>query len=146
MLAAIRPDDWNVALFLHVLGALTLVGALATATAFQLAAWRRTANSGSFDRLAFRTLLLVALPAWIVMRIGAQWIYSKEGWSGENDPTWLGIGFGASDIGGIIVLVAIVTAGFAARRAAFARVATVLTTLAVLIYVVAVWAMSAKPA
>ena len=28
-LAAIRPDEWDVPLFLHVLGALTLIGALA---------------------------------------------------------------------------------------------------------------------
>jgi hypothetical protein len=26
LLAAVRPDDWNLPLFLHVLGAMTLVG------------------------------------------------------------------------------------------------------------------------
>ena len=31
LLAAIRPDSWNYALFLHVLGAMVLVGALVTA-------------------------------------------------------------------------------------------------------------------
>ena len=27
LLAAIRPDDWNIPLFVHVLGAMVLVGA-----------------------------------------------------------------------------------------------------------------------
>ena len=30
MLALIRPDDWNLPLFLHVLGATILVGAMAS--------------------------------------------------------------------------------------------------------------------
>ena len=30
MLAAIRPDSWNYPLFIHVLGAMVLVGALVT--------------------------------------------------------------------------------------------------------------------
>jgi nitrate reductase gamma subunit len=148
LLAAIRPTSWDYPLFLHVLGAMVLVGGLVTAVGMQLLAWRRTspADTLSFGRAAFRALLLVALPGWIVMRVGAQWIYSKEGWSGDNDPTWLGIGFGSSDIGGIVLLVAIVAAGFAARRTAFARAATLLTIVAVAMYLVTVWAMSAKPA
>ena len=39
-LAVIRPDDWNIALFVHVLGAFTLIGALAVAASFLFAAPR----------------------------------------------------------------------------------------------------------
>jgi len=42
MLAAIRATDAiNVALLVHVLGALLLIGGLVTALAFQYAGWRR---------------------------------------------------------------------------------------------------------
>jgi hypothetical protein len=49
------------------------------------------------------------------MRGGAQWISSKEGWSGHNDPTWLGIGFGVAD-GGLVVLLAALAVAFWWRR------------------------------
>ena len=88
VLAAVRPDDQNFPLFVHVLGAMILVGGLLT-TAGALA-WAR-GDVGSL-RLGYRALLAVALPGWIVMRIGAQWIYSEEGWDDIPDsaePTWL---------------------------------------------------------
>jgi hypothetical protein len=147
MLASVRPGDWNVPLLVHVFGALLLVGALATAATFQLAGSRRAnpANAAAFDRLAFRTLLLVAVPAWILMRIGAQWIYSKEGWSGNGDPAWLGVGFSTADLGGILILVALVATGLSPRRRLLGRAGALLTTLVLIAYVVTLWAMSAKP-
>ena len=60
MLAAIRPDDWNFPLLLHVLGAMLLVGGLTTAvTSFSLG-WRR--DSTTLSRLGFWALLVVAFP------------------------------------------------------------------------------------
>ena len=57
ILAAIRPDDWNLALFVHILGAMVLVGSLvlvATSLAgtrpparLPHAAHRRAARAGS---------------------------------------------------------------------------------------------------
>ena len=76
VLAAVRPDSWNFPLLVHVLGAMILVGGLLTG-ASALAFARGDAR---FLRLGYWTLLAVALPGYIVMRIGAQWIYSKEGW------------------------------------------------------------------
>ena len=38
---------------------------------------------------------MVALPGWFVMRIAAQWAYSKE-WLGrvaDDEPAWIGIGY-----------------------------------------------------
>jgi hypothetical protein len=155
LLAALRPTDWDFPLFLHILGATILVGGLVVAVAAQVLAWRRQepADVVTFGRAAFWSLLAVALPGWIVMRVGAEWIYSKEGWSGEDDPSWLGVGFLTADLGGIILLVTLVLAGIGARqvarsggaRSVFARIAAPFASLLLAAYLVAVWAMTAKP-
>ena len=155
MLAATRPTGWDFPLFLHVLGAMVLVGGLTVAVAFQLLAWRKRdpADVAASTRAGFRALLAVALPGLIVMRIGAQWIYSKEGWSGDNDPGWLGIGFLTADLGGILLLITIILAGLGARRlgrsggtvSLLTRIATPLATVLLIAYVIAVWAMTTKP-
>ena len=51
MLAVIRPDDWNLPLLLHVLGAMLLVGGLTTAVAAFWLGWRRDAKT--LSRLGF---------------------------------------------------------------------------------------------
>jgi hypothetical protein len=155
VLAATRPTDWDFPLFLHVLGAMVLVGGLVTAVAVQALVWRRRepADIVTFGRAAFWSLLAVALPGWIVMRVGAEWIYSKEGWSGEDDPSWLGVGFLTADLGGIILLVTLVLAGIGARQvrrsggasSLVARIAAPLAAILLIAYLVAVWAMTAKP-
>ena len=154
VLAAIRADELGFPLFLHILGAMILVGGLVTTVGFQVLAWRGRdqANMAAFDRAAFWSLLTVALPGWIVMRVGAQWIYSKEGWSGEDDPDWLGIGYTIADIGIVVLVISIVLAGIGVRRLrggrasnALGRIATPLVTLLLIAYLVAVWAMTAKP-
>jgi uncharacterized membrane protein len=154
MIAAIRPDEFGLPLFIHILGATVLVGGLVTTVGFQALAWRRRdpVDMTAFDRAAFWSLLTVALPGWIVMRVGAQWIYSEEGWSGEDDPDWLGIGYVVTDIGIVVLLVSIILAGIGVRRLrrvrtsnVLGRIATPLVTLLLVAYLVAVWAMTAKP-
>jgi hypothetical protein len=156
MLAIIRPDSVNGPLLLHVVGAMVLVGALATAVAAQLIGWARTEGAGAvtYARVAFRTLLLVGIPAWFAMRIGAEWVYTKEGWDDvPNEPDWLGFGYVTADGGGVLLLISVILAGFGARRLAradggsnvLARSAGVVAIIALLAYLVAVWAMSAKP-
>lgn len=153
MLAAIRPDSWNYALFLHVLGAAVLVGALVTAGTALVLSWRENRDA-AFTRFAFRTLLFVAVPAWFVMRIGAEWIYSKEHWADvPNEPDWLGVGYLTADLGGLLLLISVVLAGLGARRLArpdggstvLARSAGALALLVLALYLVALWAMTAKP-
>ena len=88
VLGAIRPDDWNLPLFLHVLGAMALVGALVLVVLSLASA--RGGDSAAGLRLAYRSLLLAAIPAWIVMRLGAQWIASRRGsttWT-SRPPGW----------------------------------------------------------
>ena len=154
MLAAIRPDSWNYALFLHVLGAAVLVGALVTAGTAQVLSWRENRDAAVFSRFAFRTLLFVAVPTWFAMRIGAEWIYSKEGWAdAPSEPDWLGVGYITADLGGLLLLISVVLAGFGARRLAranggsnmLARSAGVLALVVLALYLVALWAMTAKP-
>jgi uncharacterized membrane protein len=157
MLAAIRPDDWNFPLLLHVLGASLLLGALITAVTAQLLAWQRRAPADvvPYARLSFRTLLFVAIPAWFLMRLGGEWIASKEGWGDVDDtPTWLDLGYITAELGGLLLLISVILAGLGARRlgrsngeqgATLVRVATVLAVLLVIAYVIATWAMSAKP-
>jgi hypothetical protein len=149
VLAAIRPDSWNFPLLVHVFGASVLVGGLVTALLAQLLSWRREGvGTAMFTRLFFRALLFAVLPGWIVMRVGAEWIYRKEGWD-EVDPapSWIDIGFVTAEPGVVVIVIALILAGLAARRASttLARIAAVLTTILLVAYVIAVWAMTAKP-
>jgi hypothetical protein len=151
MLAAIRPDDWNLPLLLHVLGAMLLVGGLTTAVTSFWLGWRRDAVT--LSRLGFWALLAVAFPAWWLMRLAAQWIYDKEGFSGDEDPGWIGIGYITAEGGGLLLLISIILTGIGVRRmrkgeggpSTLVRVGAVLATVVLAAYLVAVWAMTAKP-
>jgi hypothetical protein len=142
LIAAIRPDAWGFPLFLHIFGAMILFGAtLATVTL--AVAGRR---SPALARSAFWSLLAAAIPAWVLMRVGAQWIYSKEGFSGNDDPTWLGIGFLVADLGLVILLL---TTGFAfwwrrSQKALAANLVAGLSAVYLVLLVVAWLAMSGK--
>jgi uncharacterized membrane protein len=139
MLALVRPDSWNFPLFLHVLGAMVLVGAVA-ATA--IASGRGTLLRG----VAFRTMVFLVLPAWVLMRFAGQWIDSKEDLA--DDPTWLGIGFIVGDAGLLVLLITAVLAWWAYRhpeRGWPGRAVAGLASLYLVALLVAMWAMTAKP-
>ena len=104
LLAAIRPDSWDVPLFLHVLGATVLVGGLLSGAATLALAH----GQERYLRLGYWTLLAVALPGYVLMRIGAQWIYSKEFGDTDASPTWIDIGYATSDIGLLLLLVGLI--------------------------------------
>jgi hypothetical protein len=143
-LAAVRPDSWNFPLLLHVAGAMVLVGALATVVVVLVAAQR--GEGAAARRLAFRTLLFGAIPAYLVMRVGAEWVLSEE--DVPDDLTWIGIGYMVADIGLLILIVSTVLTGMAARRdpaTKLVRAANALTLLLIVGYAVALWAMTAKP-
>jgi hypothetical protein len=149
--AAVRPDSWNFPLFLHILGAMILVGGLVTGASTLFYA----RGDARLLRLGYWSLLAVALPGWIVMRIGAGWIYSKEGWDdlpeSVDDPTWLGIGFLVADLGGLILLVSRVAGGVGVYRlregkgSGLLKVTLALSLLLLAAYLVAAWAMAGKP-
>ena len=149
--AAVRPDAWNFPLFLHVLGATVLVALLAVAAVVLVAARRAGDDRTATVRLAFRTLLIGAIPAYIVMRAGAEWIVDKESLT-DSKASWIGIGRGVADGGMLVLIVLTVLAGLAYRRArrggeplTLVRWATGLTLLLIVAYGVALWAMATKP-
>jgi len=154
MVALIRTSDWETPLFVHVLGAMLLVGGLFVVTASLVLAWR-SENEGdvaALTRFAYRALLFLVLPAFIVMRIGAQWVLHESPWNSISpDPSWVGMGYVIADIGGIALIVALVLAGIGLRRDASsggqtrARVVTIVTLLLLAAYLVAIWAMTTKP-
>ena len=82
----------------------------------------------------------------------------------DADLAWIGIGFITSDAGAVLLLVALVAAGIAVRRAGRVRaeaasagtgsaaaggagvaIAAWATSLLILAYLVAIWAMATKP-
>jgi len=152
VLAAVRPHSWDLAIFVHVAGAMIMMGGLVTAAGAGLIGWRD--GAATLRRIAALTLFAVALPGWIIMRVGAEWAYSKEGWDDVPDklqPTWLGIGYITADVGGIILLIALILGGIGVRKArggggtGLLKASTVLAALLIAVYVVSVWAMGGKP-
>ena len=149
MVAVVRPDSWNLPLFVHVAGAMLLVGALVVVTVAMAAALRRGDGFGVLTRLAFRALLIGVIPAYVLMRAGAEWIASKENIPDELD--WVGIGYIVADLGLLLTLITAVLAWRAARRGAdgpggAGRAAFVLAAVLIVAYGVALWAMATKPA
>ncbi len=144
-LAIVRPSDWETPLFLHVLGAMVMVGALLLATTSLVSAWRT--DDAAAMRLGYRALLYAALPAWLVMRVFAQITLAESPF--EDDETWVGLGFMTSELGFLLQVAATVLAGLSVRRAAGGgrvRVAVVLVGLVLALNLVAIWAMTTKPA
>jgi hypothetical protein len=132
-------------LFLHVLGAMTLVGALLAVVLVSAVAWRRP-DLAVLRRAAWSGLIVVALPASLVMRLAGQWIYSKEGFSGNDDPTWLGVGFGVADAGLLLLLITIGAAFWWLRsgKPVAGRIVAVLSAVYLVLLAVAWLAMSGK--
>jgi hypothetical protein len=148
MVAAIRPDAWDFPLFLHVAGAMLLVGALVVVAAAMGGALRRGDGAEVLAGLASRTLLVGVLPSYLLMRAGAEWIASEE--DVPRDVDWVGIGFAVADGGLLLTIIAAVLAWRAARRGAagpggLGRAVLVLTAVLIVAYGVAIWAMAAKP-
>jgi hypothetical protein len=152
MLAAIRAAGQDFPVLLHIVGATLVFGAL-LASAGSLALAR---GEVKLLRLGYFSLLLVALPGWILMRASGEWIYRKQGWNDLSeqlrDTSWLRIGFGVADYGALLFLLALVLGGVAVTRlrngkggAGLLKVTMVIALVLAAAYVVAVWAMTGKP-
>jgi hypothetical protein len=151
VVAAVRPDSQVIPLLVHVLGAMTLVGGLIAGAS--VLAYAR--NDPRFLRLGYWSLLALALPGWVLMRVGAQWIYAEEGWDdlpeGVDDPGWITTGAIIADLGGVILLVSLIVGGIGVYRlregkgSGLLKVTLALALVLLAAYVVAVWAMTGKP-
>jgi uncharacterized membrane protein YidH (DUF202 family) len=153
VVGAIRGGSVNFPLFLHVLGAMLLMGTLfAVALALALS-WRRQWTGAGLTRLGLRMLPIGVVPAYVLMRVGAQWTESRENLPEPVvDATWLSIGYITADGGAIVILVSVVLAVLGLRKlrsgtggSRLAGAAGLLSTLLLAAYVVTVWAMSTKP-
>jgi hypothetical protein len=147
MLAIIRPDDWNLPLFVHVAGAMLLVAALTVVLVLGGVALRRGDGTAALTQLAFRGLLIGVIPAYLVMRVGAEWIASKAEW---GEPAWINIGYSTADGGLLLAIIATVLAWRVAKRGddgpgGMGRAVVILAGILLIAYVVAIWAMTAKP-
>jgi hypothetical protein len=144
-----RPDAINIAVFVHVLGAMVLVGGVVTAAGASLIGWRD--ESVALRRFSYRTLLTVALPAWFVMFGGAMWASSKEHLD-DAETAWLTIGHIAAEGGGLLLLIALILGGVGVRRSdagrgsGLVKASGAIAALLVAVYILAIWAMGAKPA
>jgi hypothetical protein len=151
-LAVIRPNDWELPLFVHVLAGFVLIGALFMAATYLFAA--RRDGSVELTRAGFRSLLIVALPALLATRFAGQWIASQEDLE-DAEVTWIEVGYASTDAGLLFVIVATVAAGLAVRRAgrvaegggggAGVTVAAWIVALLILLYGVVLWLMASKP-
>lgn len=142
MLAIVRPDSWNLPLFLHILGATVLFGTTATVAIAGFASRTHPDHQKLLWRVAVRTFLFGVLPSYIVMRVGAQWIDGKEFPNGD-EPGWVGVGFLVSDVGALLLIVVGIL--LAVRRQRILLAVPILTTLLVIALGVAWVSMSGKP-
>ena len=91
------------------------------------------------------------LPSYVLMRIGAQWTASEENLSDDLELTWLEIGYYTADGGALLILISIILSVIglrglrSGRGRGLATAVGVIALLLVVAYVVAVWAMTAKP-
>lgn len=132
LLAASRPF-WP--LFVHVLGTMTLFGAVLAAFATALA---------RLPRATFASLL-VALPAWVVALGAGHWLEHDEGLGGAS-PTWLQLGRNVLEPGVLVLLLALAAAWWwrSSGKAVAARATAALSGIYLLLLTVAMLAMSGK--
>ena len=128
---------------------MVLVGGLVTAAGSGIIGWRD--ETDDLRRFSYRTLLAVVLPGYVLMRVGADWTYLKENLDDAPDQVWVGIGFITADLGALLLLIALILGGIGLRRSrtgkgsALLKTSTVIATVLLAAYIVAVWAMGAKP-
>lgn len=144
MIAFLRPDAWDLPVFVHVLGAMLLTAFVATALA-ALAAARARAPADTILVRVGAWSLTAAIPSWALMRTGAEWARSREPF--PSDSEWIGIGYVVADVGALVLLLAVALAWIAVRRTSTGagRAAAALAALLAVGYLVAVWAMTTKP-
>jgi hypothetical protein len=147
ILAIPRPDSWNFPLFVHVLGAMILVGGLVTATS----ALAFARGDVRLLRLGYWSLLAVSLPGYVFTRIGAEWVASK-GWDkADPSPTWLDIGYIVADAGALLLIIALIVGGIGMRQLrqgkgqGLLKASLIIAVLILAAAVVAIWAMAGKP-
>lgn len=152
MLAAIRANDVNLPLFIHVFGAMLLTGGLFTVAITSFMGWRTSGDALGLNRLTFKTVLWAVFPAYILMRVGAQWTESAESLTkAEEESIWIGIGYITADLGALLVIVSIVLSIIGLKKLRngnglkLSRSAGIISALLLVAYCITIWAMTVKP-
>jgi hypothetical protein len=150
-LALIRPNDWDWVLLLHVGGAMILVGGMLTASSTLLFA----RGDARLLRLGYFSLLAVGVPGYVLMRIGAEWLYSKEGFNElpeeAGHPAWIDIGYLTADLGALLLLIALIGGSIGTYRlrngkgAGLLNATMIISLVLLAAFVVTIWAMAGKP-
>jgi hypothetical protein len=92
------------------------VASVTVAAVALLQGWRRSdPSAAALKRFAARTLLYAGIPSYVVMRIAADWILSKER-RPVADAAWVGHGRAAADLGLLLLLIATIVVNMAVRR------------------------------
>jgi hypothetical protein len=145
MIAFVRPDSWNVPLFLHIFGAIALFGAMGTALTLAWAG-RRAGSPSVLAHGAFGTLLLVALPAWLLMFVFGSVTESREHL--PDGVNWVEVPSMIASVG-LLVLLAATGAAFSWRRSPAGiwqpRALAVLSAAYIATLALAWWVMTTKP-
>ena len=150
MLASmLRPDSLNLPLFVHVLGAMILVGGLLATSASVIVARGdvRLLRIGVHDAP-------VRLPAGLHRdaRRRAVDLLARAPRRLPDDPAWIGIGFITADAGALLLLISLILGGLGLRRVrggggtGLLRASLIISVVLLAAYIVAIWAMGAKPA
>ena len=131
-------------LFLHILGAIVLFGATAASAVLALAG-RHREEQLPLARASFFTLLLLALPGWVLTLGFGYWTESKGDF--PEGLGWIDLGAGVADLGLFALLIALGANYVWMRRPSGGWPVTVLgivTSVYLVALAVAWWAMSAK--
>ncbi len=82
-LATIRPDSWNFPLFVHIVGAVVFAGGVLSCAA--MLGFAR--GDARMLRFGYWTLVAVALPGYIILRVGAEWVSRRKAWASPPGST-----------------------------------------------------------
>jgi len=145
MLAALRPDSFDLPLFLHVFGATVLFGATGTIAIAGYASRRSPDNSALLARVVAGTWLVGILPSFILMWAAAEWILDKEFPDNADTPGWVSVGFIVSEPGALLLIALGILAWFSVRKGRVLLAVPILASIYLLALAVAWFAMSGTP-
>lgn len=144
MLATVRPDDWNLVLVFHLLGALALMGGLLIVALVS----PKASGSPSLQRFVLLVIAVLTWPGLILATLLGHTLESDEGTKG----TWLDVAAPLSEIAGVVGLVALTVLAWLGLRKARegtdwrpARLIPVVAVILFAVYVGVLFLMTAKP-
>jgi len=147
-----RPDTWNWLLLFHILSAMLLFSGAIVVAATSLSALRAATPERTLllRRVALLTSLATILP-YVGVQVFGIMLADRE--FGDEDPDWLGLGFGLTDLYGIISIILLsVFTWWAVRRARAgdtlswqAKLASWLSPIGPVLLLVVLFLMTAKP-